>query len=201
MVSTKISRFLVAFGGSLLLDQITKALVYHYIDPWGTLGGRTEITIIPHFFSLVHRQNEAAAGGLLAGNESRFIFFALFGVIASAVTLFLLYRLPKDDGFTAAILGLILAGAAGNSIDRLHKRSVTDFLKMYVDTPEAAKDWLQSIGPFYTNEWPTYNIADSSLVFGVLLFLAHFVFAEEEGAPTPSPVPPAPAPDHPPEAP
>jgi signal peptidase II len=194
LLSKKISRFLVSFGGSVLLDQVTKALVYNYLAPWGTPNARTEITVIPHLFSIVHRQNEAAAAGLLAGNESRFIFFAAFSIVAGAVSLFLLYRLPKNDGFTAAILGLILAGAAGNSIDRLHKRSVTDFLKVYIDTPESAKNWLIAQPPFHTNEWPTFNIADSSLVVGVLLFLAHFVFAEEEED-VPAPMPGAPAPD------
>jgi signal peptidase II len=180
-LSKKFSRFLVAFVGSLLLDQVTKVAVYTWIAPWGTPNARTEITIIPHLFSLIHRQNEAAAAGLLAGNESRFVFFAAFTVVATAVSLFSLYRLPKHDGFTGAILGLILAGAAGNSIDRIHKRSVTDFLRVYIDYPESAKVWLISQPPFHTNEWPTFNIADSSLVVGVLLFLAHFVFDEEEG--------------------
>jgi signal peptidase II len=174
-----------------LLDQVSKILVYTYIAPWGTPNARTEVTIIPHFFSLIHRQNTAAAAGLLAGNEWRYVLFAAFSVVAGAISLFLLYRLPKNDGFTAFILGLILAGAAGNSIDRLHKRSVTDFLRVFLDTPDWLRDWLVSQPPFHTNEWPTFNIADSSLVIGVLLFLAHFVFAEEEGAVA--------APDSPPE--
>ena len=59
-----------------------------------------------------------------------------------------------------AILGLIFAGTVGNLIDRLARGYVTDFI---------------DIGP-----WPTFNVADSSMVCGVIL-LALFILQGASG--------------------
>ena len=101
----------------------------------------------------------------------------------------LLRKLPEEETFLATTLGLIFGGAVGNAIDRVHKGTVTDFLRVYTDNPDA-KIWL--IERFGTNEWPSFNIADAALVIGVGMFLIHYLFLEEpEGEQSAVPAPDA----------
>lgn len=108
--------------------------------------------------------------------EYRHLLFVVFTIVAAGVILDLFRKLPTTDRFMAATLGLIFSGAVGNAIDRIHKRTVTDFLKVYTDSPSLS-DWLLST--FGTNEWPSFNIADSALVVGVILYIFHQLFLEE----------------------
>jgi signal peptidase II len=52
-------------------------------------------------------------------------------------------------------LALVLAGAAGNLIDRIAYGSVLDFLDFHV------RNW----------HWPAFNVADSSISIGAALIL------------------------------
>lgn len=174
----------------ILLDQATKWWIVHNIPE-----GRGEMEIIPGFFSIVHRQNPGAAFGMFRDFEYRHLLFLAFTMVAAGVILDLFRRLPTTDRFMAATLGLIFSGAVGNAIDRIHKQTVTDFLKIYTDFP-SVRDWL--VSSFGTNEWPSFNIADSALVLGVLMYAFHSMFLEERPvparvpAPTPSTEPPVP---------
>ena len=60
-------------------------------------------------------------------------------------------------------MGLILAGTLGNLYDRIVFGGVRDFLHCYYDA----------------HIWPDFNIADSSLVCGAAMLLAHSFFASE----------------------
>jgi signal peptidase II len=171
-VSTKIKLFWSVFVIGLILDQITKIWVYT------TLAyNRDEIEIIPGFLSIVHAQNPGAAWGMLRDFEYRQYLFLLFTIIAVGVVIDLFRRLPKEDMFMSTTLGMIMSGAIGNAIDRIHKGTVTDFIRVYSDSP-SIKSWL--IETFGTNEWPSFNVADSALVVGIILFLLHYIFLEEE---------------------
>jgi len=57
---------------------------------------------------------------------------------------------PPDNLLAWMVLGLILGGIIGNLIDRLRFGGVTDFISI---------GW-----------WPAFNIADSAVVVGVILF-------------------------------
>ncbi len=52
-------------------------------------------------------------------------------------------------------LALILGGAAGNVLDRVMRRSVTDFIDFYLGS----------------HHWYTFNIADSAIVLGAAFIL------------------------------
>ena len=156
----------------LIVDQITKFWVYTNIEY------RTqEIKVIDGFFSLVHAQNKGAAGGMLSDFEYRMPFFAVVTVIALGVLWQMYNEIPDDDKFQASALGLIFSGAIGNGIDRIHKQSVTDFLRVYTEH-ETLKPWL--IETFGTYEWPSFNVADAAIVVGLCLFFIHFAFLQEE---------------------
>ena len=59
-------------------------------------------------------------------------------------------------------LALILSGAIGNLIDRLLYGKVVDFLDLM-------------IGDFH---WYIFNVADSSVTIGMVLFIVHSIFYE-----------------------
>ena len=80
------------------------------------------------------------------------LFIVIAIVVAIAILVYVRY-LPLDQTFVRFLLGLQLGGALGNLIDRLHQGYVTDFIKMGI--PDV----------YY---WPNYNIADSSIVTGVI---------------------------------
>lgn len=169
-VAPKYTVFLAVVSVTLVLDQGSKGLVNRY------LGDRDEISVIPAFLSFVHRENPAAMMGLMADVEGRLVLFFVFTLISSAVIGFLLWQIDPRDRFVAGVLGLTLGGAYGNQIDRIVKGSVTDFIKVYTELPSLVA-WLRAhVG---TSEWPTFNIADSALVIGILLFLTQYLFAAD----------------------
>lgn len=171
-VSQKYSLFALVTLIFVAIDQISKILVVRNI------AYRTEeIELIPGFLSFVHAQNTGAAGGFLGGNEYRMIIFAVFTVVALGVLLHMLWELPDDDRFQTGALGLIMSGAVGNAIDRVHKQSVTDFIRVYTEH-ESLKPWL--IEQFGTYEWPSFNVADAAIVVGLGMFGIHYLFLQKD---------------------
>ena len=55
---------------------------------------------------------------------------------------------------------MILGGAVGNVIDRIRLGKVVDFLDLHI------KDL----------HWPAFNIADSAITVGILIFIYHLLF-------------------------
>jgi signal peptidase II len=153
----------------VLLDQLTKAWVVANVElHYGA------IPIIPGFLSIVHEQNEGAAFSSFSGMQGMFMVFTIIAVI---VLIDLARRLPADALYMSATLGMIMSGAIGNAIDRVRFQRVTDFIRVYTDDP-ALRDWLVNswVG---TNTYPIFNVADSAILVGVVLFLIHSMFLEE----------------------
>jgi signal peptidase II len=163
-------------AGLVALDQVTKWLVGHYI-PRGH-----EIPVIDGFFSLVHAQNTGAVLGILGDLPTgvRIPIFAVFTLIAVIVLLSMLRQLHARDRFQSIMLAFIFAGAIGNAIDRLLFFRVTDFLRFYTEQP-ALKAWL--VAHLKTNEYPSFNVADSAIVVGVGLFLVRYIFLKDKKSP------------------
>lgn len=178
-MSRRIVLFIVLAVLLTVADQVTKWLVIQHI------AYRTgEIDVIPGFFSLVHARNSGAAFGILGDYEHRMIVFALFTVVAVVVLAQMAWQLPDDDRFQTVALAMIASGAVGNAIDRVRFQYVTDFLRVYVDTP-SVRDWL--INTVGTNEWPSFNVADSCIVVGLILFFIYYLFMQKDEAVAPSP--------------
>ncbi len=126
----------------IITDQVTKFLARVYIDAFET------IKIFP-FLQLVSVRNEGAAFGMFRGlGNSAFIVVSVLAIIV----VFLLLLKGKEDGWAFA---LILGGAAGNLIDRIVFKKVTDFVDVFA-------------GRFH---WPAFNVADSALTIGLIVML------------------------------
>ena len=104
------------------------------------------------FFRLTHVHNTGAAFGLFYGQSFPLTVVALVGVVIILLyALFLHRRFPSlDYRLTNSALGLVLGGTIGNLIDRLRFGYVTDFIDVGI--------------------WPVFNIADSAIVVGVIIF-------------------------------
>lgn len=136
-----------------LMDQLTKWIIVHWsgfsLGAYPPHGG-TEI--IPGFFNLVYAVNYGAAWGLFQGFG--YLLVALAFLVMALIILFrksLELHRPRHQ----FCFGLICGGILGNTIDRLFRGHVVDFLDFHL--------------PFY--RWPTFNIADSAIVVGTLLYL------------------------------
>ncbi len=133
-------------GGVLALDQWTK----HLATAW--LAGRPPVQLIGDLLQLTYALNSGVAFSLGAG--TRFPFY-LFSIAAAVVILWLFARgrVPRTSQQIA--LALVLGGALGNLVDRISTGLVVDFIEM-------------GVGRF---RWPVFNVADSAVSIGVVLFI------------------------------
>jgi signal peptidase II len=184
-VNRKTIVFFSVFLLGVLVDQGTKYWVRNNI------GLHDDgIQVIPGWLDIVHAENPGAAMGFLRDFQYRHQLVLAFTLVAVVIIGDLWRKLPRTDTFMSLTLGLILSGAVGNAIDRVDKQKVTDFIRVYTEYPPL-ESWLRS--KFHTNEWPSFNVADSALVVGVGLFLVHYLFLEEKDeAPAKNDAPPPP---------
>ena len=106
----------------LLIDQITKYLISANMLLF------EDIPVISGFFHITYVQNTGMAWSLLSGQQ---LFLSLAAAAAIGVMLWVLLT-KKPDRLTTIALGLMIAGAAGNLIDRLLFAYVRDFLNFYI---------------------------------------------------------------------
>ena len=124
-----------------------------------------EIPILGEFFKLTHVQNPAAAFSL--GFNSPIVNRIFFSVFAFLMIFVVLYMLKISKSICERVsFSLIIGGAIGNLIDRLILGSVTDFFDFYF------------FNIFGWERWPTFNIADSSIVVAVVILLYYTIFLE-----------------------
>lgn len=124
----------------LAVDQLTKALVRGGID-YGE-----EDPILPAL-KLVHVRNEGVAFGIDVGGP--WLLIALIGVALCGLLVY--FWRHAGEPWLWLPVGLLLGGALGNVIDRIHQGHVTDFLKL--------------------PKWPAFNVADVAITCGVIALL------------------------------
>lgn len=152
-IPSRLVRFWGTFGVILVGDQVTKWIIVSLsgftLGLYPPFGG---VEIIPGFFNLVYAVNYGAAWGMLEGFSWLLIALALLvlGLIAVFRKDLELHQWPQQWAF-----GLICGGIVGNTLDRLFRGHVVDFLDFHL--------------PFY--RWPTFNIADSAIVVGTLWYI------------------------------
>ena len=131
-----------------LLDILSKNFIQNKI----IYGEQLEIT---SFLSLVHFQNTGAAFSFLSdqGGWQRYFLIAI-SLLAVLYIPWLINQYKKNILIVIGLL-LILGGAIGNLYDRISYGYVIDFIYLHIDE-------------FY---WPAFNVADSAISLGVLLFL------------------------------
>ncbi len=128
-------------------DQWTKWLVRTNI-PFGGSWLPNGWDWLAPYARIVHWYNTGAAFGMFQNGNT------VFTILAIVVIIVILYYYPlveRTDYTLRIAMGLQLAGAAGNLVDRLAMGKVLDFI---------------SVGVF-----PVFNVADASITIGVAVLL------------------------------
>jgi signal peptidase II len=141
----------VAAVAIVALDQVVKAIVRSRLE-YGH-----GVTVIPGFFDLTRVHNTGAAFGML--DPVDFPYKSMVMPLVSAVALagLALYAASLDAAQWLSRVGLtfVVAGAAGNLIDRLAYGYVLDFVDVYW------RGW---------HFW-AFNVADASITIGVAFMI------------------------------
>ncbi len=160
-VSPKAKLFVVAALVAFVSDISSKLWIVANLE----IHGR--IDVIEGFFAITHVRNPAAAFGLLRDfpEEFRLPFFVGVSVLAALLVISFYRKLAPGDRLSAVALGLILGGAMGNTLDRVARGEVVDFLHFRL--------WRNF-------SWPDFNFADSFIVVGVALLFVELLAAESD---------------------
>ncbi|MBI4199276.1 MAG: signal peptidase II [Chloroflexi bacterium] len=137
------------------IDQVTKRLVRDNLPPDGSIPAEG-------LFRITHTTNTGMAFGLFPGQNTLLVFASLIGI---GILLVFFRNQPISPVWLRASLGLQLGGAAGNLADRLTLGTVVDFIDVGV--------------------WPVFNLADSSIVVGLVILAWFLLRPSAEGLRTP----------------
>lgn len=146
-------RFWIVGMLTLLTDQLTKLAIvewsgferglYPPFDGW---------EVIPGYLNIVYAVNYGAAWGMLAG-----LSWLLISLAVLVLALIWFFRKPLElhcPRFQICF-GLMCGGIVGNTIDRVFRGHVVDFIDAHLQI----------------YRWPTFNVADSGIVVGTLVYL------------------------------
>ncbi|HLI78469.1 MAG TPA: signal peptidase II [Candidatus Binataceae bacterium] len=144
----------------VIIDQLSKMYVSNHMVLYES------IPVIPNWFDITYTRNPGAAFSMFVNLPPavRSLMLCALSIIACVVLVVLLAR-TEEITLTSFALALILAGAAGNLIDRgLRDGRVIDFIRVH----------------YYDASYPIFNVADSAISVGVaLVILANFLSKKE----------------------
>lgn len=144
----------------LVADQVHKWWMLAVYDI--ASRGKVEVT---SFFNLVYYSNKGISFSMLQLDGGGQYLLAGFSALVCVALMVWLAR-AGDSKLMAAAVGLIVGGALGNAIDRLHLGGVADFFEFHL----------------YGYYWPAFNIADSAIVAGVIGLLYDSFIPSRKGA-------------------
>ena len=146
----------------VLVDQISKALVVHFV-PEDHIGAY----LFGDNLRIIHVRNHGIAFSMGVGlpAELRSLFFAILPIIIVVLLVIYYFRTNELSRLQRWAIAGIVGGGIGNLIDRVVR-------------PDGVVDFIDAkfFGIFGLDRWPTFNLADSSVVVcGILLIIAFFV--------------------------
>lgn len=147
----------------VLADQVSKALVVALIPP-GAIGWKA----FGNFFWLIHASN--LAGAFSVGADASFpLRWPLFVVriILVVAVLVIYFRSSSLDSLARWALMGIVGGGLGNAIDLAFRpEGVIDFAS------------VKFYGLFGFERWPTFNVADATVVVCVILLAVSLIASD-----------------------
>jgi len=148
----------------VVIDQITKALIVHFV-PENTIA----ISLFNDWLWICHVRNDAVAFSMGSGFPVfvKYVMFIILPILLMVLVGYSVVSKRLDSEFTTFqrwCLSGILGGGIGNLIDRLFRN-----LRVV--------DWISTDlnGLFGMERFPTWNIADGSVVVSVILILISFL--------------------------
>ena len=158
-MNQKVKDYLVLFGVAgivIALDQWTKWLVRQNIE-FGSQWLPKGLEWLSPYVRIVNWNNSGAAFGMFQNGN---LVFTILAFIVIAAIIYYYPQVEANDWTLKLAMGLQLAGAAGNLIDRLMVGKVTDFISISV--------------------FPVFNVADSSITIGVIVLLLGVWYKEQQ---------------------
>jgi signal peptidase II len=144
----------ISFAADLATKIWAKAAL-----PWiEEYGVGKPITVIENFFDWRLAYNTGSAFGLFSSTTGSRIFLSVIGIVAVVAMLFMVRSAKNEQTRLAVALGLVAGGALGNVLDRILYGKVTDFV----------------VWKYYEHQWPAFNVADVTLVIGMILLFFDF---------------------------
>lgn len=160
-------RLLIPFiltAGLIVADQLSKAWIIATI-PQNTIGFR----FFGEFLHVIHARNPGIAfsiGRSLPDALRKVLFIVLPLLVMVGVIVYYL----KDRTLTTFqrwAIASMLGGGIGNQIDRIFRPAgVVDFI------------YVRFYGIFGMERWPAFNVADSAIVVGAILFVVASILDE-----------------------
>lgn len=137
------------------------------LDQWSKWAIKTSFQlyetkpVIQDFFHFTYVTNDGMAFGLSFPGGKHILL--VMTILLTGFIIGFLWKEKDGHPFVKYGLALILSGAIGNLIDRLFYGKVVDFLDLMV-------------GNFH---WYIFNLADSAVTIGMVLFVLHSFLIEE----------------------
>lgn len=136
----------------VILDQVTKYILRSSMSLYESR------IIIENFFNFTYVTNDGMAFGI--NFPGGFYIFTAVSIIMTIIIIWYLWKERMGPLMVRMSLAFILAGAIGNLIDRVLYGEVADFLDF----------------SFWGYRWYIFNIADSSVTIGMILFIIYSIF-------------------------
>lgn len=135
-------------------DQATKWWIVARVpfDPFHSHAPGADIAVIDGFFYIIHVGNTGAAWSMFSGRSVTLAVLAA----ATLVAIYLWrHTLGLKHPLSQVCFGLLCGGILGNLVDRIVHKHVIDFIDLH----------------FGSYVYPTFNVADSGICVGVILYL------------------------------
>ena len=150
-------QFLWLIAAVFIFDQLTKWFVYQYMELYQS------VPIIHDFFYFTYVTNDGMAFGLsLPGGQWS---LTILSIIMTFILVYFFWLERNSHLIIKLSLSLIISGALGNLVDRILVGKVIDFMHI-------------KIGTYW--EWYIFNIADTSVSIGMILFIIHSLYFQDK---------------------
>ena len=157
-------------GLVIILDQVTKAFI---VANWPREGTLIKDVFDNGFLLIYHVRNKVIAFSLGENIPEQFRL-VLFVIIPVLVLAFLIWYYFITSGFSQLqrwMIAGIIGGGLGNIIDRIFRKDgVVDFIS------------VKFYGLLGMERWPTFNVADSSVVICCCILLVTMLIPGSSGS-------------------
>lgn len=188
----------------IFIDQVSKI----YVKTHFYLG--EEFIVFPDWFRIAFTENPGIAFGVEMGSEIGKYALSIFRIFFSGLIAIFLHKNIKENASSILLTGLvlILAGAVGNVIDGVFYGSIfsssahAPIVAKFVPFGEGYNSLLQGkvvdmlFFPMYSGELPSwipiwggqeftffnaiFNVADSCITIGMVVFMFYTFFLEKK---------------------
>ncbi len=157
LVNNRAKMIVIDFILMLVLVALDQFVKYVFIP----MKGKNPIVIIDKILELTYVENRGAAFGMLKGQRIFFIFLAIIFFLFMG---FIIAKLPYEKKFLKLNIAFafIFAGAIGNTVDRIIRGYVIDFIY------------------FKVIDFPVFNVADVYITVATLFVVIFIIFCYKE---------------------